>query len=82
MIARYVFDARVISVYQEQITYARNTGEVDPETGRDKWEKVTTTTGRWFVRISESSAICVGNEKPDIKEGDMVTMTMQKKVTL
>ena len=32
----------------------------------------------WFVRITNSSAIRVGNTKPDIQPGDQVVLTLEK----
>jgi hypothetical protein len=31
----------------------------------------------WFVRVSESSAVFVGMEKPDIKEGDKMRLALE-----
>lgn len=64
--------ARVLSV-EERFETVR--GYKDPITGQ------TVTDRRslgWFIRITESSAICVGRSKPDVAEGDELVLTLEK----
>ena len=32
----------------------------------------------WFVRISESSSVCVGDKRPNMAAGDAVRITLEK----
>jgi hypothetical protein len=38
---------------------------------------VRTSIG-WYIRVSESSAVYVGNEKPDIVKGDKLRHILEK----
>jgi hypothetical protein len=76
-IIRYVFHAPVISVYEEKVVKSVAVG-TDQRTGATIWDKEEIGTGRWFIRISESSAWCVGGEKPNINPGDTIKITMEK----
>jgi hypothetical protein len=51
------------------------------ERHRDEWDEATKGTKKvslgWFVRVNESSAIFVGMEKPDIKAGDKLKLSLE-----
>ena len=44
-----------------------------------KWQFGAESLG-WFVKISAHAAIAVGAERPDIKAGDTVRITLEKVV--
>lgn len=67
---RYVFTTKLVSVEEKFRTIrAKKVG--------DQVQEETESLG-WFLRLSESSAICVGAEKPDLAAGDLVTLTIEK----
>ena len=68
---RYVMNVTVISVEQK---FANGAAVKGPD---DKWTVPQVNLG-WFMRVTESSAIWLGNEKPDIKSGDTVRLTVEK----
>jgi hypothetical protein len=70
MNTRYAFTSTVISVDEKF-----HTNRVVMIEGKPQEEKESLG---WFVRITESSAICVGGERPDIKKGDKVKITLEK----
>lgn len=72
MTLRYVYEARVLSVEEkfETLPSVQDSG--------GKWSSPLRSVG-WFIRISEASAIGVGQEKPDIVPGDTMIITLQKK---
>jgi hypothetical protein len=51
------------------------------ERHRDEWDEASKGTKKvsvgWFVRVTESSAVYVGMEKPDIKEGDKMRLVLE-----
>lgn len=67
---RYVFETNVINVEEKFCTVR----------GRmvDGQKVVDTESMGWFIRLTESSAICVGSEKPNIVAGDKVRFTLEK----
>jgi len=67
---RFAWTARVLSVEEKfRDVHISGTG---PEAVMGK------ESLGWFVRISESSAIRVGTEKPGLQPGDTVKLTMEK----
>lgn len=67
---RYIYFANVVSVTEhfETVSGRKNEqGQVD----------ITHKSLGWFVRVTESSAIHVGMEKPDIKVGDRIKITYE-----
>jgi hypothetical protein len=51
---------------------------------RSEWNEAAKETKQvsvgWFVRVTESSAVYVGMEKPDIKEGDKMRLVLEHDV--
>jgi hypothetical protein len=67
---RYVFNTKVISVENRKRTARGRL--VDGKTVLDE------ESLGWFVRFSESSAICVGTDQPPFVAGDTIKITMEK----
>lgn len=76
---RYVYRTKVVSVYERTEVKSRATGAVNAA-GLKVYDLQTVHTGEWYVRISDSSAIYVGGERPDIAPGDHVCLTLEKVV--
>lgn len=73
----YEWEHEVISV--TEVKQKVNHRKVSKDGEQPKYEFDEVSIG-WSVRTSESSAIGYFKNKPDLKVGDTVTMTMQKKV--
>lgn len=71
MVTRYKWVARVLSVQEHKATVWKG-GVGDAAV----MEEVSVG---WFARVTESSAIFLGFEKPDIQPGDEVELTMTRR---
>lgn len=70
-LVKYIWDARVISVNEHKTTIWKG--------GVGAAAIMEEVSSGWYVRVTESSAIHVGSEKPDLLPGDTVELTMIKK---
>lgn len=77
-IIRYIFMTTVVRVEErEQLISARKSGEKD-ENGKDVCVFVKENLG-WFVTFADShESISFGKDKPLLKVGDKVKITMEK----
>lgn len=72
MSTHYVFHTSVISVTERKEQYNHRRNPDDNSTLYD-----IRSLG-WFVRITESSAIFFGMEKPELEPGDKIKITIEK----
>lgn len=70
MTASYTFGASVLSVVEKRT-------KVNWRQEGGKWTYDEVSEG-WFVRITDSSAIFFGGEKPDLKVGDKLEISIRK----
>lgn len=72
MSIRYAFITSVIAVEEK---FQQVNWHLDKETGKPTCEEVSLG---WFVRYTDSSAIWLGNEKPELKVGDRIKVMLEK----
>lgn len=74
MTTKYVYLATVISVTEkfQDLPVVQDANK--------QWSVPKESLG-WYIRISASAAISVGDEKPDLVPGDQIQITIEKVIT-